>query len=263
MNPILTVIDDRRMLLKNRIADKEKVLRNVPKGRLRVSGGARELYYYIDEEQKKGGCYLGRKESNRVKKLAQKEYDQQVLALSRKELNVLDALRRQLPGLSGEEVYEKLAPARRKLVTPVELPDEEFIRLWEAEEYEKKLISDDIPEYYTDRGERVRSKSEILLANMLYQRGIPYRYECAVYLDNNEKVFPDFTVLNVRLRKQICHEHFGRMSDPEYAEKAINKLSTYNRNGYYLGDQLTCTWESGKQPLNVREFERIIEHYFL
>ena len=98
---------------------------------------------------------------------------------------------------------------------------------------------------------------------MLYQRGIPYRYECALYLDNNTKFFPDFTILNVRKRKVIYHEHFGMMSDPEYSESVVYKLSTYNRNGHFLGDDLTCTWESERYPLNMREFERIIEHYFI
>ena len=137
------------------------------------------------------------------------------------------------------------------------------MRCWEAEEFEHKPISEDTPEYYTDRGEQVRSKSEILIANMLNQRGIPYRYECAIYLDNNTKFFPDFTILNVRKRKVIYHEHFGMMNDPDYCESVVYKLASYNRNGYFLGDDLTCTWESEKHPFNVREFERTIEHYFV
>ena len=262
MKIILPAVDNRKTLLSKRIAEKEKALRNVPKGRLRVSGGTRNLYYYTDE-QKESSRYLGQQELEKARKLAQRDYDQKILRLSQKELEVLDTLSRRLERLSGENVYDTLPPARRRLVTPVEMPDEDFVRCWESEEHEKKPLSEDLPEYYTDRGERVRSKSEILIANMLYQRGIPYRYECALYLDNNTKFFPDFTILNVRKRKVIYHEHFGMMSDPEYSESVVYKLSTYNRNGHFLGDDLTCTWESERYPLNMREFERIIEHYFI
>lgn len=262
MNLVLTAADDRRKLLNNRISEKEQALRNVPKGRLRVSGGTRNLYYYTDD-QKRRSKYLGQKNLEKAQKLAQRDYDEKVLALSKKELELLDSLTLSLEKVSGENVYESLVPARRKLVTPVEIPTEEFVRCWEAEEFEHKPISEDTPEYYTDRGEQVRSKSEILIANMLNQRGIPYRYECAIYLDNNTKFFPDFTILNVRKRKVIYHEHFGMMSDPDYCESVVYKLASYNRNGYFLGDDLTCTWESEKHPFNVREFERTIEHYFV
>ena len=155
MKIILPAVDNRKTLLSKRIAEKEKALRNIPKGRLRVSGGTRNLYYYTDE-QKETSRYLGQQELEKARKLAQRDYDQKILRLSQKELEVLDTLSRRLERLSGENVYDTLPPARRRLVTPVEIPDEDFVRCWESEEPEKKSLSEDLPEYYTDRGERVR-----------------------------------------------------------------------------------------------------------
>ena len=42
---------------------------------------------------------------------------------------------------------------------------EEFVKQWEAVSYVPKGFEPNYPEYYTDKGERVRSKSEILIAN--------------------------------------------------------------------------------------------------
>ena len=42
----------------------------------------------------------------------------------------------------------------------------------EFEEYKQMKIGDDTPEYYTRKGEHVRSKSEVIIANMLKDYGI-------------------------------------------------------------------------------------------
>ena len=52
---------------------------------------------------------------------------------------------------------------------------------------------DDMSNYITDAGERVRSKSELVIANLLYKNNIPYMYECPLKINNNT-VYPDFTV---------------------------------------------------------------------
>lgn len=50
--------------------------------------------------------------------------------------------------------------------------------------------------------ERVRSKSEVIIADILNQEGIPYRYECPLQLKGWGKVYPDFTVLSERERPE-------------------------------------------------------------
>ena len=44
------------------------------------------------------------------------------------------------------------------------------------------------------KGEKVRSKSEVNIANMLHEKGIPYRYEEELQLRNGKIVSPDFTI---------------------------------------------------------------------
>ena len=63
---------------------------------------------------------------------------------------------------------------------------------------------------------------------------------------------PDFTVLNIRKRKELYLEHFGMMDNPAYAEKAINKIQMYEQNGIYVGEKLMLTYETSKNPINPK-----------
>lgn len=63
------------------------------------------------------------------------------------------------------------------------LKQEEFIKNWEKKEYEGKSFFMGCPEYYTTKGERVRSKSEVIIADSLYRANVPYRYEYPLYLE--------------------------------------------------------------------------------
>ena len=131
------------------------------------------------------------------------------------------------------------------------MSDEDYIKQWLAISYEPKPFKEnDATEYYTDKGERVRSKSEIIIANMLKILNMPYKYECPLKL-GNILVYPDFTILDVKGRREILLEHFGMMGDLDYVNSMMLKISTYEQNNIFLGDRLICSFESAKRPLNI------------
>jgi len=74
-------------------------------------------------------------------------------------------------------------------------------------------------------------------------------------------IHPDFTVLNVKLRKEFYLEHLGLMDDEEYRENALRRVLAYERAGIFPGEQLILTHETGKCPLDVRIVEKLITHY--
>ena len=139
------------------------------------------------------------------------------------------------------------------------VPDEDFIKAWREMEYRGKGFREDAPEYYTDKGERVRSKSEILIANALNRNHIPYRYECPLYLAGYGTIHPDFTVLNVRLRKEMYWEHLGMMDDISYVENALQKITMYMQNGIFLNDNLIITYETKRNPLNQKVIKIVMK----
>ena len=109
----------------------------------------------------------------------------------------------------------------------------------------------------------LRSKSEVFIGNALYLQNVPCLFERQIYLNGYGNVLPDFTVLDVKTRKTVIWEHFGKLDDPDYVEKNLRKINAYLKNGYIIGETLILTFESGQQPLNTTFIDRIIEHYFL
>lgn len=122
-------------------------------------------------------------------------------------------------------------------------------------------FKEDAPEYYSDKGERMRSKSEIIIANILNKNGIPYRYECPIKLKSGETYYPDFMVLNVRERKEMYWEHLGLMGDYDYRERNLAKILKYEANGLFMGDKLLLTFETSTQPLSTVTIERVVNKY--
>ena len=83
------------------------------------------------------------------------------------------------------------------------MSDEDYIEQWLSQSYERKTISEDLPIYITEKGERVRSKSEINIANTLFKMNVPYKYECPLELANGIIIHPDFTLLDIDSRQAI------------------------------------------------------------
>lgn len=255
------LVNRKKQLMKLKL-EKEKAVIAAPKGILRTSCNEKRVQYYCREnEQDKNGRYLREKEKDLARRLAQKEYDQKVLRAVEKELGVIERCLAGYPVMEVEEIYEKLHKERKKLVVPIQEPEEEFVRKWEAVVYQGKAFQEDAPEFFTLKNERVRSKSEWIIADFLKREGIPYRYECPLYLKGLGQVYPDFTVLNVKKRKELYWEHLGMMDDAGYAEKALQKIAAYEQNGIYPGEGLILTYETGKNPLSQKMVMNRIEHY--
>ena len=178
-------------------------------------------------------------------------------------MKAIDSFLRGIPGIEAEDIFTDLNEERRKLVVPAIEPDDVYVRRWQDMPFIRKSLNDRAPGFVTDKGERVRSKSELIIANLLAKAAVPYRYECPLELKGMGIVYPDFTVLNVRLRKVFYWEHQGMMGDEEYAEKAIRKTAAYQENGIFPGDQLILTSETRSSPIDVRQMMEIIQHYLL
>ena len=80
----------------------------------------------------------------------------------------------------------------------------------------------------TLRGDSVRSKSEVIIANMLYQKGISdYRYEARLIAPEGSVRYPDFTVEDAAMGTTYYWEHLGMLRDPGYRSRWERKLGWY------------------------------------
>lgn len=255
---------NRAEYLNDMIAQKKLCLESAPAGSLRAANNnGRPRYYHKMTSEEKCGRYLKSTERELAIALAQKDYDQRIIRAALEELSTLNKLISRYELGTAEDIYEKLNPARRVLVEPVFLPDDEFVANWLAQTYEGLGFEEGAAEFYADTGLRVRSKSEIGIANKYDDLGIPMLFERPLKLKGWKTVYPDFTLLNVRLRKEFIHEHLGMMDDPEYAEENIAKINAYEKNGYYPGKNLILTFETRSNPFDSRKIEDIAKQYLL
>ena len=157
----------------------------------------------------------------------------------------------------------KLHTQRQLLVTPVEPIWEKELAKWYDSEYHGKEFYEGTAEIVTEKGERVRSKSEKILADYFYRNNILYQYEKPLYLKGYGTIYPDFTFLSKKTRKEIYWEHEGMMDKPEYAKSAVKKIESYQRNGIHLGERLILTFETELTVLNSQIVEELVERYLV
>jgi hypothetical protein len=161
------------------------------------------------------------------------------------------------------ELLKGLSDGRKQLIEPIVMPDEEFIMLWH-EKYigNENSIEISMP-YATNRGERVRSKSEKILADLFNSYGLVYCYEPHIVLYNGQKCYPDFAILNIRERKTYFWEHFGLASDESYSDKNLAKLAKYEKSGILLGDNLIVSVEAEGIGIDIKLVEEKIKRLLM
>ena len=80
----------------------------------------------------------------------------------------------------------------------------------------------------TKRGDLVRSKSEVIIANELLAQGVDrYDYEAGLRLPNGQTRYPDFTIIDDDTGERYYWEHLGLLHDPDYAIRWERKLAAY------------------------------------
>jgi hypothetical protein len=79
----------------------------------------------------------------------------------------------------------------------------------------------------TERGDLVRSKSELVIADKLFMRGIDYSYEQPLVLVNGRIRHPDFTITDHARGVTFYWEHLGLLDDPGYRARWEKKRAEY------------------------------------
>ncbi len=79
----------------------------------------------------------------------------------------------------------------------------------------------------TERGDLVRSKSELVIADKLFARGIDYAYEQPLVLPDGRVRYPDFTITDHARGVTFYWEHLGLLDDPGYRARWEKKRSEY------------------------------------
>ena len=253
---------------KQKLKEVEKKLSNAPIGSLKIQKKRGKDAYYHQFKNKNTGKFekkfIGVNEKQLVSDLAEKSYLKKVKPLVKKRIQLLENIQKmQYNQNEINSVYDDLSDRRRELITPISISPKEQIRRWENENYETNNKYEENMIFETDRGEMVRSKSELIIANILNQnKNLLYKYERPLELIINGKVqvfYPDFTILNINTGKITYWEHAGLMDDPTYSSQFVNKINNYLDNDIVLGNNLVVTYETKNNPLNIKYVRKNIE----
>ena len=84
----------------------------------------------------------------------------------------------------------------------------------------------------TKRGDLVRSKSEVIIANELFAQGIDrYEYEAPLTLADGKTRYPDFTIIDDDTGASYYWEHLGMLNNPDYRRSWERKAESYRESG--------------------------------
>ena len=233
-----------------------------PEGHLRIgSTSKKEQYYQVSDIHPDNGKYINKQELSLAQQLAQKEYAILFSKLLNRRLKLITQLLK-TPFDDSQDPYYTLSAKRRKLVTPYLPSMDERIRIWLESHECESIVQDTDPEIDTNNGERVRSKSEKIIADKLFELGIPYRYEYPLHVDN-AIIHPDFTIYDVKNDAEVYLEHLGMLDSPEYLTNALRRIDLYASEGITLGHGLLLSFESGSKPLNTRYLSALLAPFIL
>ena len=263
MKELIKSAKKRAEVLKKAVKIAEKEARKFPEGRLRVSNsGARLRYYKMDEFGETSGKYIPAENRELARTLAQKEYNSQFIRMAKAEIRRVEIFIERELQKGANLSYEKLSKSRKALVEPYILTDEMYARMWQDEYGGGNGLFPEDKRFATKRGEKVRSKSEAILADMFYDFGIPYHYEKPLVLSSGRTKYPDFTLLNIETREEIYWEHLGMLDDYDYRVDNLKKLNEYRENGVFSPKNLIVTCEIPEVPLDISGIRAMVKDLF-
>ena len=128
--------------------------------------------------------------------------------------------------------------------------------------FEDKLI------HRTARGEMVRSKSEVIIANLLASRGVDYSYEEPLSMGGSTK-YPDFTIDDAESGETFYWEHCGMLHLPGYGEGWERKIQWYKDHDVLPKDEgggengsLIVTRDDENGSIDSAEIDAIVKKLF-
>jgi len=243
------------------LATLEKEINSLPEGKLICAiNGKHYKWYFSDRHQ----CtYLPKSNLALAQKLARKKYlYYQIDDLKQQKKALEKYLENYIPASNRAEKLLTEHPEFHRLLSPYFQPLSQNLSDWSKTSYPSNPNYSEHLIHTTLSGHKVRSKSEALIANILYQYQIPFRYECELNLDSTI-IYPDFTIRHPRTGEYYYWEHFGIADKHNYSQKIGSRLQLYISNKIIPTIHLITTFETKENPLCSDTIENIIKEYFL
>ncbi len=234
------------------------IIRNSPDGRLmHQKNHDHDQFLLLSSENgvRKRVCIT--KDEEMKRNLAQKEFAEKALKIIKANADALREAADKMVPFDPGEIINNMAKAyamlpedyffgRDKLSFAACVDEDLTAKIRRHEEWWKKPYKEywGYPQYKTkttSRGQKVRSISELLIAEKLYEYSIPFHYE--EEFEKDGKTFaPDFT-FEGKGYECFYLDYFGMMENNQYAKRNILKLDDYYNAGLIPGDNLIIVFD--------------------
>lgn len=257
-------LDQEIELCSSKLEQVREKLKKYPDEKLYVRWHRNENYYYTvrtDADGRRHERYISKKNELLLRQLSEGQYYKRLSDILEDDLKKLTVFKEKYAPEEKFFVWQHMPEESRLLTTPVLRTPEQIITQWKSVPFERSSFPNENPgRFVTKNGEDVRSKNELITANMLFDMDIPYRYECALDLPDG-RVFPDFTVLHPDTAEAWYIEFFGMMDNPDYSASALKKIQKYYRAG--LQQRFIMLFDSLTAPLSNTTIRQVLEDCFL
>lgn len=241
-------------------AEYRKSLKRLPDGGMFMSNHDNKKYYYDAETHD----YIGKVGSEEVVGRQQHYFLKKSISVMEDNIKAADKYLKKFKDYMPEDVMSSLPAAYRfsdleGLPEVISFADGER---WGNQPYDRNMRYPERLIHKTMEGDMVRSKSEVILADILYQRKIPYHYEERLLLGNKE-IAPDF---KIAVRSENCFkflEHCGMLNNPGYCDSLVWKMRQYMQYGYVPWKDVIFTFDNMDGSIDTMTINRIIDFFFV
>ena len=234
---------------------------------MRTSYRRKEGKTYYQRQTPEGRKYLGTGENEIVKNIKKAKYISCELDMINADIKLLTKLLKDYRMISHEAIDRQLPKVYRlqSLDYYEDLPDagKEWMRRKEDEKAEYGPWHPEGLIHTVSNGIRVRTKSEMAIAEILLRNGIPFVYELPHVLKNGKIVHTDFTILStIDYKTEILLEHEGSMADPGYRDKHAWRVENYYLSGYIPNVNIFFTYDGLNGSVDGEAIQRIVDGWF-
>ena len=238
-------------------------LQNLQGLHLSLRGNGRQRSYYLRDLPHGPSRYAKKQDMNLVNNLKLTRFQTLSIRLLESNIQLQENFLRQYQEASFAAVNARLPKAYRFYFDEkMPLQNKKLLQVMSSQNpYHKENLV-----HKTSFGLLMRSKGEIMIAEILQAAGLEFYYERPLELmDENGNivvVYPDFTIL-LGHKSFFYWEHKGMMNEAEYFMRDREKMLLYYQNGIYEPKNLIVTHDGPDGSFDVEAVKRLVYGFLL
>lgn len=240
----------------------EAILKTMPWGHLtKAKNNGKDRYYQTDYSN---NTRMRKTVSTEelLAELLRKEFLAEKKTILEKQKTILEDALNHMPETCDEEqiinrILEKRFPnADKDLIDQIRFGKTEK-QSWMNAPYQQSDFKPELKRFNTSFGLKVRSKSELIIAELLHSLGVAFRYEEVLKIGNITYA-PDFTIMRDD-GSIIYWEHFGLIGNIGYYDRQLSKLRVFYGAGIVPWKNLIISYDDENGVIDAATVMNLIQ----